>query len=488
MNPVMPDLSSTLAAEALPDGDGSRICAELAEYCLENIDRLDPRINAMLKINTRALEEAHVADQRRATGTRASSLDGVPILVKDNIDTKDLGCTAGSRILARSAPPAQDALVIRKIRSLGMVLLGKTNLSEWGNFRSTRAIEGWSGLGGQTLNAHGTNHSPGGSSSGSAAAVASGMAPLALGTETDGSIITPAGLNGVIGVKPEHGLLPLDGVVPVAPGQDVIGVFAVQLAHAALLMAELCDDPSMCPTAPADLRAARTGVCPSPWLPTVALDEAAAALRAAGVEVIEIEIVTDEQLAEDALIATHGEFAQSLPAYLANRSGAPASFSSLITANRDDPIELGLFGQEVFEFAAGMDTDELDFAAAAAERARHAARRYLDTMLARHRLDALIVPANSPARPLDSMAQDVNEPSFTTLPALAGYPNIALPISAIDGLPVGISVFGPSKLAALLPVAAAIERACPAFSQCRLAYFDHGGHHHHPQQPHGWPH
>ena len=436
--------------------------------CLDVIEQSDSRVHAVLTLNPRALDEAAAADRRERAGATVSPLNGVPILVKDNIDTADLGCSAGSRVLAEAGPPAHDAPIVRRIRSLGAVLLGKTNLSEWGTFRSARAVEGWSGLGGQTVNPHGMNRSPGGSSSGSAAAVAAGMAALAIGTETDGSVITPAGLNGVVGIKPEHGLLPTEGVVPVAPAQDVVGAFANTVDDAALCVAELSGRSSLRLREPSDPRTLRIGVCDPHGLPDVALREAAAAMRGDGAQIVDVDFDLDPQLAADAMHAALGGFARALPAYLQSRCGAPGTFASLIARNRADPVELAMFGQEIFEFVATMDDGEIALAQDAAVRARNSARDYLDSVLRNHRLDALIAPANSPARPLSEPEPKVREYTFTTLPASAGYPNVALPVSAVDGLPVGVAVFGPSTLGALLPIAAAVERATRAQPRCRV--------------------
>jgi amidase len=413
-------------------------------YCLERIDAGNPALRAVLALDETAPARAAMAD----AGATDGPLAGVPVLVKDNIDTAGLATTAGSRLLA-GTPPRRDAGVVTRLRSAGAVLLGKTNLSEWGNFRSTRSTEGWSAVGGQTVNPWQRGRSPGGSSSGSAVAVAAGMAPVALGTETDGSIVCPAALNGVVGVKPETGLLPADGVVPVSSVQDTVGVLATCLRDAAAVMAALA---GFRVPAPVPLVGRRFAVWRADTLPDVV-----AALSSAGVELVAVDFdEVAEELLIDELCALYAEFRSSLEGYLATRPDAPGSLAELVAANRADPVELGLFGQDVFERVLEMADEERALAADGGRRARTRARNLLDgTLLG---VDAVLAPTCEPAWRIDHDGGDPPYRTSSTPAALAGYPNVSLPAGRVGGLPVGVSVFGPRRLVELLPLAAAVEQ------------------------------
>lgn len=434
---------------------------EWTARCLERISTRNPALHAVL-----ALDETAMA-QAAAAPTGGGPLAGVPVLVKDDIDTAGLASTAGSRLLA-GAPPRQDAGVVRCLRSAGAVILGKTNLSEWGNFRSTRATEGWSAVGGQTVNPLRQDRSPGGSSSGSAVAVATGMAPIALGTETDGSIVRPAAMNGVVGIKPETGLLPTDGVVPISAVQDTVGVFATSLRDGAAAMAALT---GLSFAAPMSLAGRRLAVWRADALP-----ETVAGLLMAGAELVPVDFDDiAEELLIDEQLALRAEFRPSLEAYLAGRPGVPSTLEELVEANRDDGDELSYFGQEVFERVLAMTVEERDHTMAGGRAARARARDLLDRTLRGCDVDAVLAPTCEPPWRIDHRAGDPAYESSSTLAALAGYPNISLPADWVDGLPLGVSVFGPSRLVELLPVAAAVERALPPSLMVDTGAHDHEG-------------
>jgi Amidase len=225
----------------LLDRDMSSV--ELTRRCLDRIAALNPALAAVLAVDTTALAQAAASDERHAAGDDLGPLDGIPVLVKDNIDTANLVSTAGSRLLTQ--PPGRDAEIVTRLRCAGAVIIGKTNLSEWSNFRSTQSTEGWSAVGGQTRNPYRLDRSAWGSSAGSAAAVASGMSPLAIGTESDGSIVGPAGVCGVVGVKPEFGLLPMHGIVPISTSLDTVGPLAYRVRDAATCLAVLAGQPDL---------------------------------------------------------------------------------------------------------------------------------------------------------------------------------------------------------------------------------------------------
>lgn len=448
---------------------GELSSTELVRRCLDRIAAFDPGLRAVLAVDPTALDQAARSDRRHAAGDDCGPLDGIPVLVKDNIDTAGLSSTAGSHALAGSVPGA-DAEVIGRLRATGAILLGKTNLSEWSNFRSAGATEGWSAVGGQTCNPYRQGLSPWGSSAGSAVAVAAGMAPLALGTETDGSIVGPAGVCGVVGVKPELGLVPLRGIAGISPAMDTVGPIASRVRDAATCLAALTGQPDLAsPAVP--LSPCRIGL----WLPPGVPAEVGALLKGiglragagagpgagpgAGLVLVDAELEVPEEVAADGMFALYAEFRAHIEGYLRARGGGPDSLAGIIAANRSAPAELSLFGQDLFERAAELPAAPGPAARAARERSRREARAIIEDVLRRDDLQAIVAPANEPAWPLDYHRGDAGRLSSSTLSALAGYPNISVPAGAVDGLPVGISVFGPKNVRKLLPLALLLERS-----------------------------
>lgn len=443
-------------------GDGELSSVEVTQRCLDRIATLDPELNAVIALDPTARTRAAESDLRHAHGADLGPLDGIPVLVKDNIDTAHLASTVGSKLLAGTTP-ARDADVVARLRAAGAVVLGKTNLSEWSNFRSIDATEGWSAVGGQTHHPYLRGRSPWGSSSGSAVAVAAGMAPLALGTETDGSIVGPAGACGVVGLKPEFGLLPLRGVAGVSSAIDTVGPLASRVRDAAICLAVLADRPELLRPTVAGA-GCRIGV----WRPAgLRLDVAALllpvveALADHGIDVVDIEIDVPDEIVADGMFALYSEFRGTIEDYLRDRNGAdstvPVSLPDLIAANDDDPDELALFGQDLFERIAGMSGASAPAARAARDRARAASRAVLDDALRDNGIDVILAPTNEPAWQIDYDRGDSGRLSTSTLPALAGAPNVSLPAGLVDGLPVGVSLFGPPTSARLLGTALLVE-------------------------------
>jgi amidase len=431
---------------------GGTTSTEIVGHALSRIRETDPVVHAVLALDPTAAEQALRSDARRAAGAELGPLDGVPVLVKDNIDTAGLSSTCGSRLM--TTPPARDAAIVESLRRAGMVLLGKTNLTEWGNFRSVHGIEGWSAAGGQTRNPHDLDRSPWGSSAGSAVAVATGMAPVALGTETDGSIVCPAGQNGVVGVKPEHGFLPLAGVATISDAQDSVGVLTRSVADAAAVLGV--------PSRPMSLRGKRFGLWRVDGMPAgvrTLLDDLAMASHHEGAAVVEVDLGGSREILADGLRALVAEFRPSLERYLRGRTGCPATLDDLISANLADDTELSLFGQDLFERAAAVSEEERAQARHARDRAERAARALIDSTLRDNDIDAVLAPANAPAWRLDHLAGDPRTVSSSTPAAVAGYANICLPMGVVGGLPVGISVFGPREVVRLLPLAESVENA-----------------------------
>jgi amidase len=445
---------------AMAAGDVTAV--ELTEDCLTRIATTDPAIGSIIALDPTAAEQAAESDRRIAAG-QARPLEGVPVLVKDNIAVTSMPTTAGSRALAESHP--SDAPLVTRLREAGAVIVGKTNLSEWANFRSTHSTSGWSGVGGQTRNPHMLERNTSGSSSGSGAAVAAGLAPVAIGTETDGSIVSPAGMCGVVGFKPTLGIVPGAGIVPLSSQQDVAGPMTRHVADAALVLAVLAGMAAE-PLDAAALRGARIGVWLAPSADretTDVLDQAVGAILDAGAQTVAVSLDTTaiEAVEWPALIA---EFAHELNAYLASAPGASvATLRDLVEFNRDDPIELRHFGQEVFEQALDAPPITDDAYRAQRAEAKTLAQSLVDDLLREHSLDAIVTLTNDPAWPIDYVAGDQYHISTTTPAAVAGYPSLTVPAGYVGALPIGVSFFGTSHSdAGLLQLGYAFEQATHA--------------------------
>ncbi|MBS0374122.1 MAG: amidase [Proteobacteria bacterium] len=457
---------------------------------LERIDRLDragPSLHAVLAINPDALGAARALDQERRAGRIRGPLHGIPLLIKDNVETADpLPTTAGSRALAASRSPT-DAPLVSRLRAAGAVVLGKANLSEWANFRSTHSTSGWSAVGGQTRNAYAPDRSPSGSSAGSAVAAAASLCAAAIGTETNGSILAPASVNGLVGLKPTVGLVSGQGIVPLSPRQDTAGPMARTVADAALLAGVIAErplgygrhEPSL---GSFRLRGLRVGVLPLPGSahPEVArlYADARAVFAAEGAVLADLEppaIMEDLDGAEQEALLT--EFKDAINHYLAalapGRSPA-RTLADLIAFNRgDSAAELALFGQELFESAethGGLEAPA--YRDALAKLARGADTEGLAALFARD-VELLLAPCNGPAERIDSVWGDRSDPggwpSIANCAAIAGYPSLTVPAGLVRGLPVGLALVAPrDRDGVLLLAAAAYERASHARVPPRL--------------------
>jgi amidase len=461
----------------------SRSLTEAYLARIDEMDRRGPTLRAMLDLNPDALAIADSLDAERKRGRVRGPLHGIPIVIKDNVATADrMTTTAGSRALAGSIAP-RDAFIVQRLRAAGAVILGKTNLSEWANFRSTRSSSGWSGRGGQVRNPYVLDRSPCGSSSGTGAAVAASFAAAGIGTETDGSIVCPSGATGLVGVKPTMGLVSRTGIIPIAHSQDIAGPMTRTVLDAALLLGAIAGaDPADFATAasrgrgrpdyavgldPAALRGARIGVARSGMTGYSAstdrlFDQAVEALRRAGatvVDSIEVDHLGEYDDAEFTILLY--EFKHDLNAYLAGLGpSAPVkSLGEIIQFNeRDRDSSLTYFGQEIMAMAqekgALTEREYLD----AKETARLAARG-LDAVMARHRLDAIVAPTGSPAWTIDLVNGDHFLGASSTPAAVSGYPNVTVPMGFVAGLPVGLSFIGkPWSEGTLLRYAYAYEQ------------------------------
>ncbi|WP_256325748.1 amidase [Sphingomonas sp. YR710] len=444
---------------------------ELVEAYLARIAQLDkhgPRINALIAINPHALADADARDAERRSGGAHGPLYGIPILLKDNIESRDpMPTTAGSLALAANMT-LRDAPLVARLRAAGAIILGKTNLSEWANFRSTRSTSGWSAVGGFTRNPYALDRSACGSSAGSGAATAASLAAAAIGTETDGSITCPSAMNGLVGLKPTVGLVSRTHVVPISHSQDTPGPMARNVRDAAILLYAIAgSDPADPATIDADrhrtdyvtaldlqaLSGKRIGVMrfAAGFNPEVdgLFAEALEQMRAAGATIVEISTF-DSRLAKSAegTVLAH-EFRADLNVYLATTPSAvkTRTLAELIAFNRAHAdSELRWFGQDQFEKAeaTGGTADDAYTGALATAKAA-AGPNGIDLMLAHDRLDALVAPTTGPAWKIDLIDGDhFGGGGAGGLAAIAGYPHLTVPMGLVKGLPVGLSFIGPA--------------------------------------------
>ncbi len=463
---------------------GEVTSAELTEMFIARIEAHDGAHASVLTINPDALDIAHGLDAGRRDGEGQGALYGIPVLVKDNIDTGDAMPTTAGSLALEGTHAEKDASVVARLRQAGAVILGKTNLSEWANFRSTRSSSGWSGLGGQVRNAHDPARTPGGSSSGSGVATAAGFCAGAIGTETDGSIVSPSSMNGIVGFKPTVGFVSRSGIIPISSTQDTAGPMARTVADAARMLAAIAgSDPLDEATGDANarrqpypelldsgsLRFARIGVARTYCGYHDRVDElfenALDALRDCGAEVIDgITLTPVEDVRQSERIVMESEFKACLDAYLDARppSTPVRSLADVIAFNNAHPDSaMKHFGQEIF--LSSVDRPGLDD-----ERYREARRmaqsltreRGIDKCLEEHRLDALVAPTTTPAWLIDWVSGDNRRGGAACPAAVAGYPHATVPMGRISGLPVGLSIFsGAYRDAAVLSFAYAFEQA-----------------------------
>jgi amidase len=428
---------------------------------INSIDRSGPHLNAVIEINP---EAAKIATALQAGADHSQPLFGVPILIKDNIDTADaMHTTAGSLALVGSKPP-RDAFIVGKLRAAGALILGKTNLSEWANFRSTRSSSGWSGRGGQTLNPYALNRNPCGSSSGSGAAIAADLAVVAVGTETDGSIVCPSSANGLVGIKPTVGLVSRSGIIPISASQDTAGPMARSVTDAATLLTVLAgydpDDPATAPLQSRpqvdyrqflkrdSLKGVRIGVMRQNAgfhnEVDALFERAIETLRAQGAIVIDpVNLPTQGKFDADEQTVLLYEFKDGLNRYLAQRAATPRSLAELIAYNNNEKErEMPIFGQELLVNAqAKGPLDSPEYVEVHERAKRLAGAEGIDAALQRHHLDALIAPTMGPAWTTDWVNGDhFVGGGVSSAPAVAGYPHVTVPMGLVRGLPVGLSL------------------------------------------------
>ena len=415
---------------------------------IERVDRSGPALNSIIEINPDALAIARALDgERRESGPRGP-LHGIPVVLKANIDTGDrMPTSAGSLALVDHVAP-DDALLVARLREAGAVILGKANLSEWANFRSEYSSSGWSSVGGQTHNAYDPARNPCGSSSGSAVAVAANLTMLAVATETNGSVVCPSGINGIVGIKPTLGLVSQDGIIPIAHSQDTAGPMARTVYDAALLLAAMSGSDFTEDLRASNLRGKRIGVIRNyygaghPGVQHI-YDASVEILRKAGAEVIDdIEIETEGMGSASYTVLLY-EFKAGLNRYLEQSQAPVASLEEVIAFNAENSaVVMPIFGQDILLKAQAKGTLEDREYLEALEQSKRLATSALDSTLQEHDLDALIAPTNSPAWPTDHINGDSYHVGSSSLAAISGYPNVTIPAGFVSGLPVGISFMG----------------------------------------------
>ena len=457
---------------------------------IEAVDRSGPR--AVIEVNPDAVAIAVRLDEERRQGRVRGPLHGIPVLIKDNIDTADrMRTTAGSLALAESIA-ARDAAVVERLRAAGAVILGKTNLSEWANFRASHSTSGWSGRGGLTRNPYALDRNPCGSSSGSGAAVSANLCAIAVGTETDGSVVCPSSVCGVVGIKPTVGLVGRSGIIPIAHSQDTAGPMARTVRDAALLLGAMAGaDPRDSATAaarpepdytrfldPAGLRGARLGIARHFFGFSAAVDRvmetAIAEMKRQGAVIVDpADLPSRGRSGGAEMQVLLYEFKADLNAYLgALGAGAPVrSLAEVIAFNEKHAgREMPWFGQDIMLKAEKKGPLTEKAYLAAVKRCRRASRTQgIDAVCRKHRLDALVAPTAGPAWTTDLVNGDHGEGGCSGPPAMAGYPHITVPAGFVHGLPVGISFFGPAWTEpVLLKIAYGFEQAVKARRAPRL--------------------
>ena len=455
---------------------------------IDSVDKKGPAIHAVIELNPDALSIAADLDKERKTKGPRGPLHGVPVLIKDNIDTHDrMTTTAGSLALGGSIP-LQDSFVAQKLRAAGAVILGKTNLSEWANFRSSHSSSGWSGRGGQTKNPYVLDRNPCGSSSGTGAGVAANLSAIGIGTETDGSVVCPSSANSLVGIKPTLGLISRAGIIPISHSQDTAGPMCRTVTDAAILLGALTgidsrDDATKASAGKSfadytkfldanGLKGARIGVHRKGFGFNDAVDKLMGdcidIMKARGATIVDpADIPTQGKFDDSELEVLLYEFKADLNSYLASLgAGAPVkSLKEIIAFNEQyKDREMPYFGQDLFikAQAKGPLTDKA-YRAALAKDQRMSRKEGIDLVMTKNKLDALIAPTGGPAWPTDWINGDHFTGGYSTASAVAGYPHITVPAGYLFGLPVGISLFGRAwSEATLIKFAYAFEQATKA--------------------------
>ncbi|MBP7375027.1 MAG: amidase [Pyrinomonadaceae bacterium] len=467
---------------------GQTTAKKITQGYLARIAKIDKSINSIIELNPDALAIAAEMDRERKAGKVRGPLHGIPVVIKDNIDTADkMKTTAGSLALVDAPTPAKDAFIVSKLREVGAVLLGKTNLSEWANFRDNDSISGWSGRGGQTRNPYILDRNPCGSSSGTGAAIAASLAAIGVGTETDGSILCPSSICGLVGLKPTIGLVSRSGIIPIAASQDTAGPMTRTVTDAALLLNAIKfhdpEDATMTGVKRAwnfdytaslqadGLRSARIGVARDYWgrnaVVDAVTDVALAEMKKAGAELIDIKFPDLRKFGDAEFLVLQYEFKDGLEKYLRQRGAKYSTLADLIKFNNDNASrEMPYFKQGILDSSANLGDLTSKAYLDALETCRKYARELgIDKAVNDNKLDAIVAPSNAPTWMIDTVNGDCGSGyvGSSSLAAVAGYPNITVPAGFAKELPIGISFFGKAWTeATLIKLAYSFEQATKA--------------------------
>ena len=479
---------ATVASLQVAMQKGEITSRELVANYIARIKAGDKQTNSIIEINPDALDIAAALDAERKAGKLRGPLHGIPVVLKDNIDTADkMKTTAGSLALMNAPIPKRDAFLVEQLRLAGAVVLGKTNLSEWANFRSTSSTSGWSGRGGQTRNPYILDRNPCGSSSGTGAAIAANFAAMGIGTETDGSIVCPSSICGIVGLKPTVGLISRSGVIPISASQDTAGPMTRTVADAAIMLSAMtavdASDPATAKNAtmarkdyetflqPDGLKGAVIGVARDFWGKRAEVDKIMDAslesMKKAGATLIDVKFPNLEKFGDAEFEVLQFEFKDGLEKYLAGRGSQHKNLDDLIKFNNDNAArEMPYFKQEIFETSAkkgSLATKEyLDARALSIKLTREEG---IDAAMNKDKLDAIVAPSNAPTWMIDWVNGDCgsNYISSSSLAAVAGYPSITVPAGFLRELPIGISFFGkPYTEHVLIKLAYAFEQMTKA--------------------------
>ena len=485
---ILPEWTIAELQEKMGAGElSARQIAELYLKRIEEVDKSGPFLNSIIELNPDAYAFAETLDAERKAGKVRGHLHGIPVLLKDNIDTHDRMQTTSGSLALEGNFAAKDAFIVKQLRKAGALILGKTNLSEWANFRGKRSVSGWSSRGGLTRNPHALDRSASGSSSGSAAAVAANLATVAVGTETDGSIISPAQTNGIVGIKPTLGLLSRSGIIPIAHSQDTPGPMARTVTDAAILLGAMTGADSADPATRLSkkralkdytrfldydgLNGARIGVArnmagTNPRILKI-FDLCIEVMRKLGAVIIDpADVPNFDKFEKSELEVLHYEFKADLNRYLKSVGGdvRVRSMEDVLKFNEENEDRvMPYFGQEQMTAAqAKGPLTEKKYKAALAKNHRLTRKEGIDAVMSKHKLDAVIVPSGAPARVIDLVNGDASNSDIesTSPAAVAGYPHITVPAGFVFGMPVGISFFAKAwQEANLIKYAYAFEQA-----------------------------
>lgn len=476
---------ATVAELQAAMASGQTSARKITQGYLARIADIDKKLNSMIELNPDAMSIADQMDRERKAGKLRGPLHGIPIVIKDNIDTADkMKTTAGSLALLDAPAPKQDAFIVKQLRDAGAVILGKTNLSEWANFRSTKSSSGWSGRGGQTHNPYILDRNPCGSSSGAGSAIAANLATIAVGTETDGSVICPSATCGIVGIKPTLGLVSRSGIIPIAHSQDTAGPMTRTVADAAALLTVLAGtDPNDSITAAGarenkdytqflqkdGLRGMKIGVARQYWGRTDKVDKLIEphlqVLKDGGATLVDVEFPKLRDFGDAEYEVLLYEFKDDLNKYLSGRGSQYKTLKHLIDFNnKNADKEMPYFGQEIFVQAdAKGDLSERAYRIALLQSKLMTQEQGIDGVLEKTKVDAFVAPSGGVAWYIDLISGDCGVFESSSLAAVAGYPNITVPAGYIHGLPVGISFFGGAfSEPTLIKIAYSFEQATKA--------------------------